>query len=93
VCGNPARAWPYPQRECTAHGFARIDDGKKQTTVLLCEACFAAEEKIGATILRKYLNAPDLTISEGGTYDSADQLRRDYANARKEHGNKRRTKH
>jgi hypothetical protein len=50
----------------TAHkasGIARIDDKQSTTIVPLCEACLACR---GNDVARKYLNAPDLEISEGG---------------------------
>jgi hypothetical protein len=85
VCGAPATAWSYP-RGGLAHGAAEISDGRKQQIVLLCEACFAAEEKNGGAIIRKYWEAPDLTTEKGGAYESVDQLRRDIANASKKRG-------
>ena len=67
------------------HGLAEIDDGQKQTIVLLCEACFEGGE---TAILRKYWNAPDLMIEKGVAYYSVDQLRRHIADASKERGGK-----
>jgi hypothetical protein len=54
-----------------ALGFARIQDKSGTTHVPLCERCFrAVEDTRGShtqhTILRKFFNAPDLEISEGG---------------------------
>jgi hypothetical protein len=54
-----------------AHGLADIDG----QIVLLCEGCFNTEERSGNTIIRKYLNAPDMQISEGGTYEGINELR------------------
>ena len=83
VCGNPATAWSYPQRGGMAHGFASIN-GQIE---LLCEDCFNTEEKTSGAIIRKYLNAPNMEISEGGTYDDIDELR-EIADAIKERGDK-----
>jgi len=70
VCGKPTTAWPDPRLGRMAHGFASINE----QIVLLCEACFNTE-KISNAIMRKYLNAPDMKISEGGTYKDIDELR------------------
>jgi len=83
VCDKPATAWPFPQRGGTAHGFAEINDDGRTQVVLLCEACFNTK-KISDTIMRKYSNAPDLKITEGGGYESVDKLRADIADAIKE---------
>jgi hypothetical protein len=83
ACGKPATAWP----ECgvMAHGFATINEEKP---VLLCEGCFAAEgEKTSGAIIRKYWNAPDMKISEGGTYNDIDEIR-EIADAIKEQDGK-----
>src|SRR5215831_17993493 len=72
VCDKPAIAWPWPQAPGgTAHGFTEINDDGRMQVVLLCETCFNTE-KIEAAIIRKYWNAPDLKIDEGGTYESVD---------------------
>jgi hypothetical protein len=60
VCNQPASAWPWPDGpRFTAHGFALINDG---ASVLLCEACFGADGTTADSIVRKFLNAPDLTV-------------------------------
>ena len=55
----------------TAHGFASVNG----QIVLLCEDCFNTEEKTSGAIIRKYLNAPNMEISEGGTYEDIDEIR------------------
>ena len=70
VCGKPATAWSRPGGG-TAHGFASVNG----QIVLLCEDCFNTEEKTSGAIIRKYWNAPDMKISEGGTYDDIDEIR------------------
>ena len=56
--------------------------------MLLCEACFNTEQKTNnATIIRKYLGAPDMKISEGGTYEDIDEIR-EIADAIKERDDK-----
>jgi hypothetical protein len=60
TCDLPAPAWPWPDGpRSSAHGFALINDG---TSVLLCEACFVADGTTTNSIVRKFLNAPDLKI-------------------------------
>jgi hypothetical protein len=83
VCGKSATAWSYPEKGGMAHGFADING----RIVLLCESCFDTEKTTDA-IMRKYVNAPNLEISKGGTYESVEQLRHDLANAAKERGDK-----
>lgn len=46
-----------------ASGLARIQDKRSTTHVPLCDACFGKD----AQLMRKFLNAPDLKVSEGGT--------------------------
>jgi hypothetical protein len=78
LCGKPATAWPGPKG--MAHG-AVIIDGQN---FLLCEQCFTIAERTGhEAIIKKFWNAPDLKIEVGGTYESADQLRRDISDAAK----------
>ncbi len=51
----------------TAHkafGFARIDDKRSTTVVPLCEACLG--DANSSNVARKFFNAPDLEITEGG---------------------------
>lgn len=43
-------------------GLARIRDKSRTTTVPLCETCLADSD----AVYRKYLNAPDVKIKEGG---------------------------
>jgi hypothetical protein len=81
VCGKPATAWAGGPEGRMAHGFATINEEKP---VLLCETCFNTDSN---SIARKYLNAPDMKISEGGTYNDIDELR-DIADALKERGDK-----
>ena len=83
VCGKPATAWWYAERDRMAHGIADING----QFVLLCEQCFSAEERGPGALLRKYLNAPDMKISEGGTYSDIDELH-DIADAIKQRGDK-----
>jgi|SRR5215467_5972483 len=83
VCSKPATAWAYPQRGGTAHGFASVNG----RFVLLCEDCFNTEEKTSGAIIRKYLNAPNMEISEGGTYEDIDEIR-EIAEAIKERDDK-----
>jgi hypothetical protein len=70
-------------RDPTAHGFASVNG----QIVLLCEDCFNTEEKTSGAIIRKYWNAPDIKISEGGTYDDIDEIR-EIADAIKERDDK-----
>ena len=79
VCGKPATAWPYPERNCTAHGFVTINNEKHG---LLCQMCFETEEQTGELVIRKYWNAPDMKVTKGGTYESLDQLLGDITAAR-----------
>jgi hypothetical protein len=81
VCGNLATAWPYPERDCLAHGFVSINEEKP---VLLCESCFNTNNN---AIIRKYWNAPDMEVSEGGTYDNINEIR-EIADAIKERNDK-----
>jgi hypothetical protein len=83
LCGKPATEWHHPAAGM-AHGFADINGHK----VLLCEECFKTEEN-SDTIIKKYLNTPDLKIAEGGSYESVPQLRRDIAAASKARRDKR----
>jgi hypothetical protein len=78
VCGKPATAWP----ECgvMAHGFASING----QIVLLCEGCFNEDSN---AIARKYLNAPDMKVTEGGTYEDINEIR-EIADAIKERDGK-----
>jgi len=76
ACGGSATAWPYPERDCTAHGVASING----QVVLLCERCCTAESPT-ELVIRKYWGSPDLKVHAGGTYESAEQLRRDIADA------------
>jgi hypothetical protein len=64
VCDQPAPAWPWPDGPVAmACGAALInDDGP----VPLCEACFVAGRTTVNSIVRKFLNAPDLEIADGG---------------------------
>ena len=78
-----ATAWWYAERGGMAHGFASINGN----FLLLCERCFTAEERGPGALIRKYLNAPDMKISEGGTYSDIDQIR-DIADAIKQRGDK-----
>jgi hypothetical protein len=78
VCSKPATAWLVPEggagpipEGSMAHGFAAISG----QIALLCEACFNAEEQTSGAIIRKYWNAPNLRISEGGEYQDIDELR------------------
>jgi len=89
VCGKPATAWLVPEAGAgpipegsMAHGFASING----QIVLLCEECFNTE-KISNAIMRKYLNAPNMEISEGGTYENIDEIR-EIADAIKERDDK-----
>jgi len=70
VCGKPATAWARGPEGHMAHGFASIN-GQNE---LLCEDCFNTEKKTSGAIVRKYWNAPDLKISEGGTYGDIDEI-------------------
>src|SRR6516164_3999709 len=80
VCGKPAIAWPSPTVPGgMAHGIASI----KGQIVLICETCFNNTDETFKAIWRKYWNKPDIEFSEGGTYESADQIRRDIASATK----------
>lgn len=45
-----------------ALGVARIRDGKKVAHVPLCRSCLA----ISADVVAKYLNVPDLIMTDGG---------------------------
>ena len=83
VCGKPATAWWWAENGRMAHGFASING----SFVLLCEGCFNAEEKTNGTIARKYLNTPNMKISEGGTYEDIDEIR-EIAEAIKERDDK-----
>jgi hypothetical protein len=83
MCDRPATAWWYAEHGGMAHGFASIDGN----FLLLCEQCFAAEERSPGALVRKYLNAPDMKISEGGTYDDIDEIRQ-IADAIKDRGDK-----
>jgi len=83
VCEKPATAWPWPERSCMAHGFAYVNG----QIVLLCEDCFNTEE-ISNAIARKYWNAPNMKISEGGTYEDIDDEIREIADAIKERDDK-----
>jgi hypothetical protein len=90
VCGKPATAWLIPEGRAgpipegsMAHSFAEIN---AQQTVLLCEVCFNTEDQTGGAIIRKYWNAPDLKISDGGVKD-VDEIR-EIADAIKEHSDK-----
>jgi hypothetical protein len=69
VCSKPATAWPWPECGVMAHGFATING----QFVLLCEICF--NEDSPTAIARKYLNAPDMKVTEGGTYNDIDEIR------------------
>jgi len=90
VCAKPATAWLVPEGSAgpilegsMAHGFANV----KGQIVLLCEDCFNTEEKTCSAIARKYWNAPDMEISEGGTYEDIDEIR-EIADAIKERDDK-----
>jgi hypothetical protein len=89
VCGKPATAWLVPGgagpilEGSMAHGFANVNG----QIVLLCENCFNTEEKTSGAIIRKYLNAPNMEISEGGTYEDIDEIR-EIADAIKERDDK-----
>jgi len=83
VCRKPATAWPYPRKGGLAHGLADING----SIVLLCEDCFTAEEQGSGALIRKYWNAPDLKILEGGTYEEIDEIR-EIADAIKERDDK-----
>jgi hypothetical protein len=90
VCGKPGTAWLVPEggfgpipEGGTAHGFASVNG----QFVLLCEDCFNTEEKTNGAIARKYWNAPNMEISEGGTYDDIDEIR-EIADAIKERDDK-----
>jgi hypothetical protein len=48
-----------------ALGLARITHDNATTDVPLCEACLVSEQKEDV-VFRKFLNAPDLAITEGG---------------------------
>lgn len=54
VCGTPHKAF----------GIVRIEDGRRTTDRPLCEACLEAKD--GGAVIRKYWNAPDLEVEEGG---------------------------
>jgi hypothetical protein len=82
ICGKPATAWRHPSFGM-AHGVCAIDTGDSERVVLLCEQCFTAEEKTDGAVVRKFLNAPDLKIDEGGTYEDIDEIRQ-IADAMKE---------
>jgi hypothetical protein len=55
VCGFPHHAL----------GLARITDSQETIHVPLCEPCLGSDDRAN-TVIRKFLNAPDLEISEGG---------------------------
>jgi|SRR6516165_9023650 hypothetical protein len=69
LCGKPATAWSE-----MGHGFVDISGH----IVLLCESCFNTEEQDKA-IIRKYFNAPDMKISEGGTIDDLHEIEQAFA--------------
>jgi hypothetical protein len=48
-----------------ALGFARIEFRQSTTAVPLCSPCLASGERSDA-VVRKFLNAPELRIDEGG---------------------------
>lgn len=58
-----------------ALNFARIRTQTDTTDVPLCPACFASNDMTN-DVLRKFLNAPDMTIEEGGkaTLEQIDAL-------------------
>jgi hypothetical protein len=58
-----------------ALNFARIRTQADTTDVPLCPACFASND-MPNDVLRKFLNAPDMTIEEGGnaTLEQIDAL-------------------
>ena len=49
----------------SAHALARITDGEKVTHFPLCEPCFVSPAT-DELMARKYLEDPDLEITEGG---------------------------
>ena len=55
VCAAPHKAL----------GVARIDRDQSITDVLICDDCLQADGGRNA-VARKFMNAPDLTINEGG---------------------------
>jgi hypothetical protein len=56
VCATPHKAF----------GLARIQDKSGTTHIPLCEPCVSDPTNTGKSVARKYLNAPELEISEGG---------------------------
>jgi hypothetical protein len=58
-------------RKHNARHLARIQDGEATSDVPLCKRCHDAERS--DAIVRKYWQAPDLTIEEGGEA-SAEQI-------------------
>jgi hypothetical protein len=81
VCGKPATAWAGGPEGRMAHGFASISG----QIVLLCKGCFESEDH--TALARKYFNAPDLKITQGGTYNDINELR-EIADAVKARGDK-----
>jgi hypothetical protein len=55
VCGAPHKAL----------GLARISDKSGATDVPICDACLCTPQA-DQRIMRKYWNAPDLTVRDGG---------------------------
>ena len=49
----------------TALGLAHIEYRQSVTNVPLCRSCFAAADRYDA-VVREFLHAPDLKITEGG---------------------------
>jgi hypothetical protein len=61
ACDGLAPAWPWPDGpHSPAYGFALIN---YERILPICEACFKTN---GDAVVRRFWNAPDLKISEGG---------------------------
>ena len=66
ACGNEAKDWNSPGGPALlGYGLAEIQEGDRSEQVPICESCFSFDEA-GSSIVRKWLNAPDLKITEGG---------------------------
>ena len=66
ACGNEAKDWNWPGGPALlGYGLAEIQEGDRSEQVPICESCFSSDDPTSA-LVRKWLNAPDLEISEGG---------------------------
>jgi hypothetical protein len=95
VCDNEAKDWPWPdapQGPVRGYGLARLTChcgcDAEPYDMPLCERCHGSDD-VSNAVTRKLYGAPDFKFTEGGSYESVEQLKQDLETAMADTSSKR----